>query len=470
MIVRLGQLILIFIPLAVFIFLLKMELVPSGVFTINHQVKDVSPYIDALTPEDRVKDGQRVIKDPVYFFLHPHRLFDRIEFVLWFKNTSAPIVEFGGLIGTKPDVYDLLPISNLLIDRLGWRTLVEGTQTLHQKTQTYDSLEAFFAEPPERRKVAVYKADYRVPFRMTDYVASSYTNVLDVSLRGKHEFKTYIKNEPLSARFEYMDMNRDEGVDPVVITVFNEQGEPIMDARAQDDGDMRGSAIPSSMRELRIFVPELPEGVYKIVLNASRDVFFRKIQTTQSKIIFVGSVFLADETAYKETPRQVEVWTASPRLKMETRHALGVQDVKSHDTIFSITEPYTLYTFSTDGQFRSFTIPKADIELAFDGPLAFSKQQYFQPDPHVLRPYTDVVEQGIEYILTEYQSPQIIDDWMVQTVSFDTKPLIFDKQAWKFVFSVPDIVEHNGEFLIENINMRWMRSPFVLSDVLNLFN
>lgn len=468
MFLRIGQWVFFLVPLAVLIWLARIELVPDGVFEIDHTVGDVSPYIDALAPQDRLADERTLIGDPVYFFLHPHRHFDLLEFELWFQNRSVPIVEFGGLVEIKPDVYDLRPIHNAIIDSLAWPTATDGTFTLHQKTKRYDSIDAFFADPPARENVAVYRADYGVPFRLPGYTPSPQPQTLDLSLRGRHELKTYLKNETLDLRVEYMDMNRDEGADPVTVTVFNERGEPVVDARAQDDGDTRAQAIASPMKELRVTTQGLPEGVYKLVWNASRDIFVRKIHTTQQKLVFVGGVYLGDEVAYRAEPHETQAWTASKRIRAQTRHASGVQTLTREGETYDVASPYEMYTFKTDGELRPIHVPQGDIELWFDGPLSFTREQYFQPDPHVIRPYTDIPGQGIEYILTSYQSPRAVGDWLVQTVSFDTAPLSFEKKAWKFTFSVPDITEQDGTFTVDRINMRWHRKPFAWGDVLEL--
>lgn len=465
--IRMIQSVLILIPFGIFFWLVRIELVPNGVFSVPHEVNDSSPYIDALAPQDRVDHGQTIINDPVFFFVHPHRQFDRVAFEIWFQNTTVPIVEFGGLVQTKPEVYELQPLHNLLIDQLGWPTVSDGQQTLHQKQKRYETIEAFYADPPARENVAVYKADYQVPFRLAGYAPSGIEQSIDVTLRGKHELKTYIKQETLDVRFFYMDMNRDEGADPVVVTVFDERGQPVAEARAEDDGRTRGDAIPSHVRTLELRVPGLAEGVYKIVMNASRDIFFRTLKTTQSKLIFLHSIYLGDEIAYREDPRPVEFWSASKRVRAQTRHAEGVQNLTRGQELFSVAEPYKMYTFETNGSLDATRVPKGDLELYVDGPLAFSKAQYFQPDPMVVRPYVDLEAQGIEYVLTSYQSPKEKDGWLVQTIESETSPLVFEKKSWKFTFSTPEIRERGGEVRIKEINTTFTREPFVWSDVWN---
>ncbi|MBI2475232.1 hypothetical protein HYV69_02275 [Candidatus Uhrbacteria bacterium] len=462
---RLIQLILILIPLGILFYLSQQYFVPSGEFEIKHSVQDASAYIDALAPSDRVDKpikknnewSQAIISDPVFFFLHPHRAFSKLSFEIWFQNETVPIVEFGGRVRTNPEGYDLRPLQNLLIDNLSWKKITQNGLTLLQKKSSYDSIDDFLLNPPRRESVAVYKADYPVSLRLPDYKPSSLLQTISVSLRGGHEAKTYIKNETLSFEFEYMDMNRDEGSDPVVAIVFNENGKPVANARAEDDGDLKRDAVPSSIRKLVLSVPGLPEGVYKIVLNASRDIFFRKINTMQNKLVFLNMVYIGDEIGYRETTKTISFWTASQRLQIQTRHAEGVQDVKINGKISSISQPYEMFTFQADPGLKIVEIPKGDIEVFVDTPIAFSTSQYFSPDPAAIRPYTDIENSSIEYILTTYVSPRKEGEWYVQTFEFDSEPIILEKDSWKFTFSTPLIETLGGKVIVKNINMKWRK-------------
>ncbi|MBM5789746.1 hypothetical protein FJZ23_01510 [Candidatus Parcubacteria bacterium] len=467
MLTRVLQLLIILIPLGVFVWLLRIELVPDGTFEIAYHIGKASPYLDELVPQNRLRDGRFIVDDPVYTFMHPHRRFDRVLVAVRFKNTSAPILEFGPLMQTKPDVYDLRPLHNHLIDQLGWPVVHEGELSLYQRTPVYDSLRAFRTNPPSRARVAVYKADEAIPLRLPTYVASSQARTMEATLRGKHDFKTYIKNETLFLALEYMDMNRDEGADALALTVFNEDGEPVADVRAEDDGQTRDDAIPSSMQTLTLSVPGLPEGVYKIALNAPRDIFVRKLRTKQSKFVLVGSLYLGDEIAYRETPRALDVWTASPRLRVQTRHAQGVQDLTSADRTFAIAAPYEMYTFDRPGTLAPVHVPKGDLEIVFDGALAFSQEAYFEPDAIPIRSYTNMDAQGIDFILTSYRPPERVDGWLVQRLTFDAAPLVFDKGAWKFTFSAPDIRARGGEVEVDGMEVVWERESFHWSDLLD---
>ena len=265
MFTRLFQCVIVTIPILLFGWLLTQWLVPSGVFFVSHIVGEESPFIDELQPGTRViapQDGaQSIVGDPVFFFVHPHRDFERIVLEVWFQNASVPIVELGALVTSHPESYELFPLQNRLIDESSWSRLDEDGMVLLQREKTYDSLADFFADPPLRDSVATYRTTFDVPYRLANYQPTSSVQTIDASLRGHQEFKTYIKNETLNFTFHYMDMNRDDGADVVRVTVFNEAGQPVVEARADDDGDAADDAIATGMETLELTASGLPEGV-----------------------------------------------------------------------------------------------------------------------------------------------------------------------------------------------------------------
>lgn len=468
---RLIQLLLIAIPFVVMGWLLNKWFVPSGVFIVEHEVGQSSPFIDELKPETRVEEVsknengdvvQAIIVDPAFFFVHPHRddFFDELVFEVWFQNETLPIVELGGLARTHPETYTLYPLHNRLIDESNWNRIDENGLVLLQREKRYESIADFFAAPPSRDDVAVYRTTFDVPYRLPGYQPTDTIQTMDVSLRGHHEFKTYIRDEKLIFTFSYMDMNRDDGEDGVQVTVFNEKGQPVAEARASDDGNTSDDAVvDSGLKALTLTAFGLPEGVYKVVMNTTRDVFFRKIQTPQQKIVFLNTIFIGDEIGYRESSQGGTFYTEAKRVRFQTRHAQGLQTVDAGDQTIEIAQPYEWYAlaFLGDG-IQKVTVPTGDVEVVAEGKFAFSSSQYFNPDPVTLNAYTTIESLGVNYVLALYQSPRREGDWLVATVPFVTRDLFTDNQAWKFSFSTPFIVELAAKLLIHRIDTTFIHS------------
>jgi hypothetical protein len=478
-ITKIFQIVIILIPVVLFFWLANQFLIPSGEFKVAHSVNESSSFIDHLLTDERVSDPykdaggnwiQRIFADPVFFFVHPHRGFEHAEFEVWFKNDDVPIVELGSLATKGPERYSLKPLQNLIIDNSTWSKLTSGNTVLLQRNNVYSSLEDFYQNPPSRSELVTYHASFENKFRIPSYQPSGNISEINTSLRGHHEIKTYIKNEPLNFKFFYSDMNRDEGQDPVSVVVFNEDGEPVADALAVDDGNITKNAFSSNLQTVELSVPGLPEGVYKIVVNAGRDIFFRTIKTSQQKIIFLNMMFIGDEVGYMEPPRPATIWTEAKRISFQTRHAEGLQTIRVASQSLVIDEPYKYYTKSiTRPGLSSIYSPLGDIEIISDSPMSFSRSQFFRPDPVRLLPHTNLDALKINYLLAEYTPPKTIDSWKVATVSFAASEMLLDDGSWKMSFSTPEIKEMNKEMFVKEINMKWIRAKTSWKDLLKVF-
>ncbi|NBS42004.1 hypothetical protein EBS80_05110, partial [bacterium] len=336
----------------------------------------------------------------------------------------------------EAQAYDLKPLQNLAIDDSTWSRLDQNGTVLLQRAPTYASIPDFLSNPPPVSTVATYQADLPTPFVLADYAPSTESRVVDVTLRGYHEFKTYVKDETLNFDFAYMDMNRDDGADPISLVVTNAAGEPVGDARASDDGDLSDAARPSEMRHARLSIPNLPEGVYKVQMQSDRDIFWRTITTTQRKVVFLNNLFLGDEVGYQPSSRPVTFWTEGKHLSFTTRHVEGLQTVTdplSSGPPVTIDEPYKRFSYEV-GQNGVVPIAteRGDLEVTTDGHVAFSYDQYFDPDP---------VRLWIE------------------------SKLVLDGGSWKFAFSAPGIKESGAIVTVGQINLAWHRKPFTFKDL-----
>lgn len=472
---RILSLLVIGFPIVLFGWLLWIELVPSGVFEIVVRPGETSPYADRLLPDARVsipteQDGevtQKLLGDPVFFFIHPHRQFDRVDIEVHFKNHGVPLVELGGLATKEPEVYDLHPLANTLLDTSSWSRVQSDEFLLLQRTPTFASMEAFFANPPSSAEVATYQTSFPHPTRLPEYTALPGTRTIDASLRGAFALKTYLKQETLAFDMAFMDMNRDIGLDPVSLVVINEQGETVYTAHAPDDGNTSDDLAASGLRKLTVSLPRLPEGVYKLEWRAGDDIFVRTIETAQSKFVFLETLSFGDEAGWRDVTPAINFVTDAKHLVFSTTHASAVQEVRVGEEVADISVPYVRVPVEVreEGLVQGVS-PKGDIDIAFDGGLAFSPEQFFRPDPIRLRWNTDVDRRGVSYILARYTPPDIDQEgFSIARASFDTRTLLLQDGAWKIAFSLPGIEELGASFEVKEIRIRESREPFTPKDV-----
>ncbi len=467
--IRVLQVVMVAVPIVIFGWLLWLDLVPTGQLEVRFDLQHLSPFINRILPDARALPpsklpsgewAQQIIDEPVYFTVEPPRHFDFLELELVWQNDGVPIVELGGLAGEEGSQYFLVPLQNLLIDESDWDRTEENGIVLLQRDRTYESIDSFVTSPPDRSKIATYHYQLTTPYLIPTYIPSSISRTVDVSLRGFHEFKTYIKDENLNLDFTYMDMNRDKEGDSINILITNEAGELVHQVSSLDDGNKTDDAVPSGLEHIHVLVPDLPEGVYKVELRVGRDIFWRTLTTTQQKIVFLNNVYLADEVGYMPEDREVRFWTEAKNLEFMTHHADGAQEVRVAGELVRIPNPYEEYSHEvlSDGVVEVYS-PQGDLIVYSDGHIAFSAAQYFNPDPVRLNWNIDLDRLGVDYIIAEYESPELIDGWYHDTAEFDTSWLVKIEDAWKLTISVAGIKDLQEDVWVSEINAVLYRDP-----------
>ncbi|MDA1038626.1 MAG: hypothetical protein O2877_02980 [bacterium] len=463
--------ILVLAAVGLFIFLGWKEYAPSGVLSISKNVSEPSPFLSRVLPDTRAeeifidRDGRAlrsIVGEPVYFTLLTPREFNEVEVEVSFINEDAPIVELGALVNVEQENYHLLPLQNKLLDELSWEIQREGDVVLYDRHGKYKSIADFLVDAPSLNEIAVYHYPFVREFKIPGYQPVDTMQVVDVSIRGEHEFLTYIENEPLDFTFTYQDMNRALGEDIVTILVFDRDGELVASKAVGDDGDTSRGGRGSAQTNLHVGA-ELPTGVYKIILKVDRDIFFRKIETRQQKITFLNQLFIGDEVGYQVSPRSSTFYTETKSMMFETQHAEGVQNVVIAGVTVPVSEPFVpaRHRVRAPG-IVSATVPVGDLVVKGAGHYALSKEMFFNPDPVRLDWDTDLNALGINYVIATYESPEINGDLVKARAVFKTAGLSKVRKAYKFAFSLPGIYDYNGLIQLHETNVELRRDPLTL--------
>ncbi|MBT4856815.1 hypothetical protein HON52_01345 [Candidatus Uhrbacteria bacterium] len=462
----LTQFVIIAVPVVLFLWLLVIDIAPSGERYVTWGVDEPSPFIDRLLPDQRLLEGQTtaqgelyvsIIDEPVYFGMHlPHTDFDEMEVALTFKNDDQPIVELGSLVDIQSQSYDLRPLHNRIIDELDWEVLESDGAYLYQRAGNYASIDEFVESPPERSTVAVYHADLETPYRMESYQQLGVSQTFDVSLRGYHKYVTYIKDETFDLAVSWMDMNRTAGADEGAVRLRNEDGDVLYEHFFDDDENITENQV-SDDGYARITYPDLPEGVYSVELSGTSDIFWRAITTTQRYVSFVNKINLGDDVGHLAQPRATTFYTNAKHLTAQTLHADATQRITVGSGVIVVDETHRKMFHDVDDLgVVSGLSPVGDIEIVGDGKFAFSQAAFFDPDPISMNAYSDVDVQGIDYVLTTYESPLQVGDWLVASGLFDLASLR-SLDELKMTVSVPGIETFQGVVDVTAIDATFIR-------------
>lgn len=469
MIKRFIQLCIVLLPVGLFFYLLWLDIAPGGIQEVHFEVADFSPYIDRLLPDERVSGVQynqtgeaylTILDDPTYFAVHfPQTDFDEVEVEIEFNNPGQPIVELGALQDIYSGAYDLRPLHNLIIEHINWSSISSGEVVLYEREHKFDSIDNFLSNLPPRSEIATYHYDLEVPYRIADYRPLQQEQSFDISLRGYHQYQTYIKDEALQAEFVLMDMNRSAGADEVALRVRNEHGEIVLETELEDDGNQTTNQA-STTRTITLYKENLPEGVYSVELSGTSDIFWRQITTTQRYVTFVNRLYIGDDVGHRVESRATEFFTNAKHFTFETFHADAAQRLELGESEILIEQSHEKVKYSVEeaGVVRGYT-PVGDIKITADGKFAFSRESFFDPDPVSLEAQSDLDALGVNYLLTTYRSPTDELEWQVASARFQIADIADESNTATFTLSTPAIFELQQTVDIHAINLTFYKKP-----------
>lgn len=444
-----GKTVIVLCAIAPFIWLSLLSASMNGERTVTWTPGVTSPFIMAPLPAERVSPVQQsdtgafvtIQNEPVYFGLFPPSDdFTSVDVTLAFHPKDAFAVELGGMTNVASYAFDFRGMSNNILEHLSWKQLPsrDDNALLFVKQDVKASLEDFLAHQPSRNSVVTYRATLPGTYREPDYSPISHPQTFNVSLRGSHEYVTYIKNETLNLTVQYQDINRTFGADEGYVRVYSEDGTRVVDESIVDDGNT-GEDQTYSMHTVAINKSNLPEGVYRVELSGTSDIVWRKFTTSQRYMSFKNTLYIADDVGYLNTDRQTDFVTNSKSLALETFHAESAHSVTLGSSTISIPQSHVLTRSTvTDGGVVAGKTSAGDVKIVGEGKFALSKESFFDPDPRPLTAGTNLDDPAIQYVYASV-SPIATDTsgWRTATTTFNLASLVKEGGAYKLALSLP---------------------------------
>jgi len=442
------------------------DIVPSGEITYSLDVEKQSSVITPLFPANRLdfaskyqsSGWQKIIKEPVYFEVRLPRKFDTAEVEVEYSNPGKTFIQTG--LRTKGDLewnYDFLPLDNPALNNLSWSYLENDKISLWQKNKKYQNIDQLYSVLPTINNLGVYAYNLERKYLIPGYKPTNKKQTIVRSLRGNHSFYTYIKDEPLDFIFRYNDINRMDGADPWKIVVFDDNGKEIYKMLVADDGKVGRFDGASKILSANLFLNNLPEGVYRVELQAEDEIFFRSIETMQQYVTFINRLYLVDSKEYLDglTDLKIEptsVYTTMGRLGFYTAHAAGLQRIgvgtsqsvnvnKTHTDFYITPKQLPVIVF----------VPQNDVKIFGRGLMALSKETYFNPEVYNLRDFAETPD--IDFLLSSYKLPKEENGWLKNKTTFTLNNAEIVNRKLRFVISVPEFNEIERPVFIKKINV-----------------
>jgi hypothetical protein len=467
---RTTRLVILLFPVLVLIALFWRYVVPGGERTVVYEMGESSPFVQRLLPDERVsalhsRQGDTyvvLLDEPVYFSVTPPPgNFEQVSVEVAFDPGGTPVLELGGLQDVAAQAFDFQPLSNAVLEDAAWtrHDLSEGLAVFSRDSQS-DAYQTFLENPPDRSRVATYRATFPTPYREAGYVPLGARQKFDVSLRGSHELLTYIKNEDFSFEVVYTDVNRTYGADEGFVKVFDEQNNLMTEFVLVDDDNVYENQVPSAKTVVRLAGQGWEEGVYRIVLSGTSDILWRSIATPQRYLVVKNRVFIADDVGYLASPRATSVFTNADRVTLETQHVEGLQTVMLGGTPLLVEDVGVKYAGTVPGTgVVELKSPVGDLKITGEGKYAFSRASFFDPDPLPLTAFTDLENGQIEHVLANLAPVAFSEGWRVASAQYAANELAQENGAFKFALSAPGVHEQLGQPAIHAFQVTFTRPP-----------
>lgn len=445
---------IIFVACVPFIWLSLLSSSPNGERTVTWSPGEPSNFVLSPLPADRVSelmDSDRgsfvtIQSEPVYFGVFPPSDdFTSATVQVEFDPHNAFAVELGGMTNVAAYAFDFRALSNSVIEGLDWNilpnTIPDSSLLVFAKDNVKAAVQDFALHQPPRTSVVTYKATLPGTYRESSYTPLGHDQAFAMSLRGSHEYATYIKNEPFHLAVRYQDINRTVGQDEGYIRVYNESGTVMLEKTFADDGNVTEDQSYSS-HDILLNGAEWPEGVYRVELSGTSDVMWRQFTTSQRYMAFKNRLYIGDDVGYLATDRKTSFVTDSKFIAFETFHADSAHLVTLGETVVEIPQSHVLTraTIPDNGTVQGIT-DAGDMKMTGEAKFAPSASSFFDPDPRPLTLQTNLDDPVIRYIYANLPSVETTTGsevgWRTSGSTFTLSSLVKEADAYKFALSLP---------------------------------
>lgn len=452
---------------------------PGGERVVTWSPGERSPFVQSLLPAERVSEVKKdwngdayvtIQNEPVYFSAFaPSPDFSSVTVDVAFQPRDAFALELGGMTNVAAYAFDFRALSNRAVEQLDWTVLPDLSNDRATMVFAKDDVRAtesdFFKNMPNRAAIATYRITLPGVYREPSYVPLGRAQTFHVSLRGSHEYLTYIKNEPFSLTLTYHDINRTFGEDNGFVRVVNEAGETMREVAIVDDGNSSQDQR-YALQTLTIEGRDWSEGVYRVILSGTSDVMWRTIVTTQRYVTFKNRLFIGDDVGYLPEDRITDFLTNSASVTLETFHADSAQHVTIGSQQVLIPKSHEKHSVMiADGGIVQGRTDAGDVKITGDGKFSLSRASFFDPDPRTLTVTTNLDDPAVRYLVASVPPVSVESDgWRRAATTFDLAALEQENGAYKFALSLPGFMADQHTVDIHSINMTFHKAPMSLAE------
>lgn len=458
----------------------------TGTRHVHYVISGKSPYVNRLLPDSRVSisgDVASIIDEPVYFSVFaPPGNWETADVKLSFKAGERSILELGALKDLFAQAYDFRPLANTVVEALdghGWAG--KSSEKFSPDTKVFYR-EELLANPANFRdaELAVYKTS--LPWLPPkNLVTSDEATSFDASVRAPFEFYVYLEDK--GSRYlwlDYEDHNDVVGADSVTIRVTNEAGEAVYTRTFEDDGNTSDDGELGLPHEDETYLsPELdglPEGVYRVSVAGTSDIWIRDVLTPTPYFAIKNSLTVQHPRtgAVSRTMGvgQILLNTNAKSITVEPLSAEALGDVTFGSTTVTLTTVGEKVQITSTGRDISpIIIPfgsgyGGELKITGEGFFTWATDPFFAPEPSG---FNNFLTDPDAFKVLVARVPQVVeeDGWRVGEATFTLSELAKENGAYKFVLSAPLVDEAGGDVSVHAIDITFKKDPITLRGFLS---
>ncbi len=480
------------LPLALIFWIFSQYFSLSGKFEVTYNVQDESPFVSNFAAKEQDKligtttangseeSYQLITTSPLYFDVTVPRLFPEATVTVIYQNPQDQPELNLGVLQSNDQYYiqEMAHYSNqleeILKDTYGeWNIVQEnGTMLFQRGDIRFDTIDAFLASDYSRTNTVSFNYPLKINKALPDYQAKSETTVFTKSIRGAHSFYVYIgEDERMSIDLTVQDINRHYNEDIYRVAVFDFADNVIQKFSIPDDGNVDPNGNVGPEQQLIIDISDLPQGVYRIGVEANDDLFTKQITTTQNKFMFDSQIYLTDNIEYRDIlgdgPFQPTIlYTDSTAISALTSHDAGLQTLTiGREQLLLDTRHTFIKSHGLQGITRIIS-PKNDILITGDRHFSFFRDQLFDITFDSIPNLEDLVSlDGYSYIIANYTPTVTKGDWLVASQKVSVPQLYYDDNLVRFIITMPGLPEEGRTLKVREVTVQFEKEPITIRNV-----
>ena len=198
-------------------------------------------------------------------------------------------------------------------------------------------------------------------------------------------------------------------------------------------------------------------------MHSNDDILIKHIETPQRYVMFAGSLYIAENTEYKEALgagpfNGVTAYTDGTILSAMTVNTAGLQTLSVGSFRLSVNKMQKSFPATLVDKTTSLTTPQNDIKLVGDGNFALSRNQMFDP-PRYLS-YTPGMDlEGYDFIYADYPQPQQHGEWLVAQTTMTNEMYTNKDHIVRFAVTMPGLAENHRALNIQSLQVIFEKHP-----------